>query len=279
MQVIILLALLVLLVWIIFSFGIELALVVATLISAVVWGGYRLTRGKREHEPLLVDYAKSFLPIFLIVLLLRSFLIEPFRIPSGSMIPTLLIGDFILVNKFAYGIRLPVTKTKVIENEDPQRGDVIVFRYPEDPKTDFIKRVVAVPGDKVSYRRKQLVLNGEPVPIEISGPYSGNGTDSVRVAGTLVGTEQLTGEPHPVLINPRAPDFSPNCRFLGYEEVEVPAGHYFVMGDNRDDSRDSRCWGFVPDGNLVGKAFLIWMSFDPNRPGIVAWDRIGMGIN
>lgn len=279
MQYVILVGLLVFLVWVIFSFGIELALVLATVISAVVWGGHRLSRGKSAHEPLLVDYAKSFLPIFLIVLLLRSFLIEPFRIPSGSMIPTLLIGDFILVNKFAYGIRLPVTKTKIIDNNTPERGDVMVFRYPEDPKTDFIKRVVGVAGDTISYRRKQLVLNGEPVPIQVTNPYSSNGTDSIRVAGTLQGAEQLEAEEHAVLINPRAPDFSPNCRFLGYEEVEVPEGHYFVMGDNRDDSRDSRCWGFVPDQNLVGKAFLIWMSFDPNRPGLVAWDRIGKSIN
>lgn len=279
MQVIILFGLLGFLIWVIFSFGIELALVLATLISAVVWGGYRLSRGKTDHEPLLVDYARSFLPIFLIVLLLRSFLIEPFRIPSGSMIPTLLIGDFILVNKFAYGIRLPVSKTKIIENGEPQRGDVMVFRYPEDPKTDFIKRVIGVPGDKISYRHKQLVINGKPVPIHVNGPYAGGGTDSIRVAGSLEGAEQLEPVEHSVLINPRAPDFSPNCRVLDKGQIEVPEGQYFVMGDNRDDSRDSRCWGFVPDANLVGKAFLIWMSFDPNRSGVVAWDRIGKGIN
>jgi signal peptidase I len=282
MQITILVAVAVLLVWVISAFGIEAALVLATLLSGVAWlvdkVWLRRRRGEGTREPLTIEYARSFFPIFLVVLLLRSFVVEPFRIPSGSMMPTLLVGDFILVNKFAYGLRLPVTKTKILDNDDPQRGDVVVFRFPLNPRTDYIKRVVALPGDRVAYRNKTLFINGEPQPIESIGPYRAEGS-GIRANGSIEGRETLGDAEHAVLVNPFVPDFSPGCDFLGHREVTVPAGHYFAMGDNRDDSNDGRCWGFIPEGNLVGKAFVIWLSWDWQRPGFMAWNRLGSTID
>jgi len=269
-----------LLIWIIFQFGIESALAVGTLISGIVWLIYRLVKGKQEKDAVLphyVEYARSFFPIFLIVLLLRAFLAEPFRIPSGSMMPSLLVGDFILVNKFTYGIRMPITKTKVIDVNEPERGDVVVFRWPVNPRLDYIKRLVALPGDKVRYQNKTLFINGEAMKIEPIGQYSPIGS-GMRALGSFEGREDLMGVEHSVLVNPLAPDFSPSCTFMGYQEVEVPKGHYLMVGDNRDDSNDGRCWGFVPEANLVGKAFFVWFSLDWERPGFIAWDRIGNSI-
>lgn len=268
------------LVWIILQFGIEPALAVGTLISGVVWFAYKFKNGKPKdlsELPPYAEYARSFFPIFLAVLLLRAFLVEPFRIPSGSMMPTLLVGDFILVNKFTYGIRLPVTKTKVIDVNDPERGDVVVFRLPSNPRLDYIKRMVAMPGDKVRYSNKTLFINGEPMKIQPIGSYTPVGS-GMRALGSFEGKEDLAGVEHSVLINPMSPDFGPGCGFLGYKEVVVPEGHYLMVGDNRDDSNDGRCWGFVPEENLVGKAFFVWMSFDWERPGVVAWDRIANSI-
>jgi signal peptidase I len=281
MQSLVLVAFFGALVWVIFQFGIEPALAIGTLVSGLVWFGYRLFKGKPRHDaelPPLAEYARSFFPIFLAVLLLRAFLVEPFRIPSGSMMPTLLVGDFILVNKFTYGIRMPVTKTKMIDMNEPQRGDVVVFRWPVNPRLDYIKRVVGVPGDKVRYQNKTLYINGEPMPIQPVGPYTPVGSGA-RALGSFEGREDLTGVEHSVLINPLSPDFNPSCTFLGYREVEVPAGHYMMVGDNRDDSNDGRCWGFVPEENLVGKAFFIWFSLDWERPGIIGWSRIGDTID
>ncbi len=218
--------------------------------------------------PVAVDYARSFFPVFLIVLLLRSFLVEPFRIPSGSMMPTLLIGDFILVNKYEYGIRLPVLNWKVLPVGAPERGDVVVFRYPEDPSTPYIKRVVGVPGDAIVYRDKVLYVNGERVAQVDAGVYVGVGAGAGHT-GAMVRREALTGAGHDILIVEERPSFD--------VEVLVPEGSYFVLGDNRDNSRDSRYWGFVPDGNLVGRAFLIWMNWD-SRNGGVEWRRIGNSI-
>ncbi|MGE0859125.1 MAG: signal peptidase I [Gammaproteobacteria bacterium] len=209
--------------------------------------------GESPATPWLADYARSFFPIFLIVLLLRSFLVEPFRIPSGSMIPTLLIGDFILVNKYEYGIRLPVLNKKVLPLGDPKRGDVVVFRFPLDPSTPFIKRIVGLPGDTVRYVDKTLYVNGEKVPEVPAGTYVGVRSAAVHTGAQLF-KEQLGTRQHDIIETPGAGSLN--------GEYQVPAGHYFVLGDNRDNSRDSRYWGFVPDQNLVGRAFFIWMAWD-----------------
>ncbi len=264
-----------LLVWVVFTFGIEPALALATLVSGVVWLVYRVVKGRSDGQlPTTVEYARSFFPIFLIVLLLRAFLVEPFRIPSGSMMPTLLVGDFILVNKFTYGIRMPVTKTKLIELGEPERGDIVVFRLPQNPRLDYIKRVVGLPGDRIAYRGKTLIINGEPVPLEPIAPYQPEGS-GMRALGSIEGRERLGEVEHSVLVNPMSPDFGPSCQFLGTREVTVPQGQYLMVGDNRDDSNDGRCWGFVPEQNLVGKAFFIWLSWDWQRPGFVALSRLG----
>jgi signal peptidase I len=233
-----------------------------------------------RKEPLLVEYSKSFFPVIFAVLILRSFLVEPFRIPSGSMMPTLLVGDFILVNKFSYGIRLPVWNKKIIDLGDPQRGDPVVFRYPKQPWIDYIKRVVALPGDTIHYRNKTLYVNGEPMGQTSVGQYSGVGS-GVRMTGAVMAVENLDGIEHTILINPLAPDLPMGCQVLRRGPITVPEGQYFVMGDNRDNSNDSRCWGFVPDENLVGKAFGIWMNWDSNINGFppIAWERIGKGID
>jgi signal peptidase I len=220
-------------------------------------------------RPIIVEYARSFFPIFLIVLLLRSFLVEPFRIPSGSMIPTLLIGDFILVNKFTYGIRLPVLNIKVLDLDSPQRGDVVVFRYPEDPSTPFIKRVVGLPGDRITYVAKSLRINGQPAEQAPRGVYGDGGSGAE--ADLLY--ETLDSVVHPILLEPDRPALD-----LDQGEIVVPEGHYFVMGDNRDNSRDSRAWGTVPDDHLIGKAFFIWMNWDSER-GTIGWKRLGRYID
>jgi signal peptidase I len=226
-------------------------------------------------EPVVVEYARSFFPVILIVLLLRSFLVEPFRIPSGSMMPTLLVGDFILVNKFAYGLRWPVLNSKFLEIGDPQRGDVVVFRFPQEPSIDYIKRVVGVPGDEIYYRNKTLYVNGEPAGQAPLGTYTGVGAGR-GMTGAQMLTETIGDVDHRILVHPLAPDFAPGCRQLAYGPVTVPEQSFFVMGDNRDNSNDSRCWGVVPEGNLVGKAFAIWMNWDGARDGFpVDWGRLG----
>jgi len=219
-------------------------------------------------EPLIVEYARSFFPVILAVLVLRSFIIEPFRIPSNSMMPTLLTGDFILVNKFSYGIRLPVIDKKIVDVSLPQRGDVIVFRYPNDPSIDYIKRVVGLPGDRIAYYRKQLRINGEIMAQQALGPYTGVGA-GVGMTGADLSKENIGKVEH--LILTRAVQSSVEDEFV------VPQGEYFVMGDNRDNSNDSRYWGTVPEQNLVGKAFLVWMNWDVSNGG-VAWGRIGSSI-
>lgn len=214
----------------------------------------------------IAEYAKSFFPIIFIVLILRSFLVEPFRIPSGSMMPTLLVGDFILVNKYTYGIRLPVLNKKIVDMGEPERGDVMVFRFPEDPRIDYIKRVVAVPGDKVAYYNKTVYVNGKEWKQTEVGKYIGVGGGE-RMTGADHKIETMTnGDTHEILINPFKP--GPQGEFV------VPEGHYFMMGDNRDNSYDSRFWGPVPEENIVGKAFFIWMNWD----GGVDFSRVGTHI-
>lgn len=232
---------------------------------------------KASREPVATEYARSFFPVILAVLIIRSFLAEPFRIPSSSMMPTLLIGDFILVNKFAYGLRLPVLNKKVVSLGEPERGDVVVFRYPgrsaDDPQrgTDYIKRVIGLPGDEITYRNKTVYVNGAAVPQDALGTYVGQGAGQ-DMTGTALKLEHLPGADHQIL--QQQGDSYPMVREGTYR---VGEGQYFVLGDNRDNSEDSRYWGFVPEENLVGKAFLIWMNWDSKNGG-VELERIGTVI-
>lgn len=221
-----------------------------------------------------MEWGASFFPVILIVFFLRSFLFEPFKIPSGSMIPTLQIGDFILVNKFIYGIRLPVINTKIIDISSPQRGDVMVFRYPEDPSLDYIKRVIGLPGDTVAYQNKRLSINGEAVEttkvLDYHHPERLYYSEQYVVRMGDLEYRYLNDSDAPVFI-PDASRFPyrDNCTYNAAGVIcKVPAGHYFMMGDNRDNSRDSRFWGFVPEQNIVGKAFFIWLNLSsPSRIG------------
>ena len=231
---------------------------------------------KLNKEPLLVEYGKSFFPVLFIVLVLRSFLVEPFQIPSGSMKPTLDVGDFILVNKFSYGIRLPVLDTKVIEVGDPKRGDVMVFRYPSDPAVNYIKRVVGLPGDKIRYTSdKKLYVNDQLVAEQLVGVEPGTLGSAELYKEKLGETEHMIRKE---MSRYRAPPG---------KEWTVPAGHYFMMGDNRDNSNDSRYWddpnipkdelGMVPDKNIVGKAFAVWMSWpEPKASNLPNFSRVGL---
>jgi signal peptidase I len=223
----------------------------------------RKSRAEGAAEPLLVEYSKSFFPVILAVFLIRSFLVEPFKIPSGSMMPTLLVGDFILVNKHTYGLRVPIINNTFFEMNHPQRGDVMVFHYPNDPSMDYIKRVVGLPGDRIEYREKHLVINGQPLEVAFDSDYEYDAPGLNRVAAKKY-REKLGSQPHDILLVNDAPAKD--------GEIVVPPGHYFVMGDNRDNSNDSRFWGFVPEKNVVGKAFLIWWNFDN-------FGRIGNSIN
>lgn len=227
------------------------------------------------RQPTWIEYSGSFFPVIALVFGLRSFLYEPFKIPSTSMVPTLQVGDLILVNKYTYGIRLPILNKKVIEVNNPQRGDVMVFKYPENMALDYIKRVVGVPGDTVTYRNKRLIVNGEQVSYKALPDY----LDEETLSYSKLLTENLNGVAHQILNNPRAPSYVsnphdfPNRDLCTYDAegftCKVPAGQYFMMGDNRDNSLDSRYWGFVPDKNIVGKAFVVWLNLSnfPNNLG------------
>lgn len=238
--------------------------------EAVASGVQATASGKdsRERDPWLIEFCISFFPILLIVLVLRSFIAEPFRIPSGSMMPTLLHGDFILVNKFSYGIRLPVLHTKVLETGEPQRGDVAVFRFPSNPSADYIKRIIGLPGDFIEYRNKTIFINHRPMAQVETGVYHGVGANSV-MNGIPMYSEDLQVLSHGVLVR----DPKRNRPIAEH----VPENHYFVMGDNRDHSSDSRSWGFVPEKNLVGRAFLVWMNWDYAGKNF-DFDRVGEKI-
>jgi signal peptidase I len=283
------------------NFDFPLIMFIAILVTGVIWGldhafGLPARRKKAEalegsggsaeaveklyREPVFVEYARAFFPVILIVFLLRSFLVEPFRIPSGSMLPGLLPGDFILVNKFAYGVRLPIINTKVINLGDIRRGDVVVFRYPRDPSINYIKRLVGLPGDKIVFKNRQLFVNDSEIALVPKGEF--------KFQETLGGIstykrylENLAGLEHDVIYTVTENDSENDDQVL---EITVPAGQYFVMGDNRDRSNDSRYWGFVPDSNLVGEAFYIWFSWDMAAiedwfPARIRWHRIGNSIN
>ncbi len=247
-----------------------LMLVILSLVSGIIylldvifWAKKR----KPEQNPTrIIEYSRSFFPVFFIVLLLRSFLIEPFRIPSGSLEPTLLVGDFLAVNKFAYGLRLPVWEKKVVSIANPKTGEIAVFRWPPDPSYDYIKRVIGVPGDKVAYHNKVLSINGK----EMKQTFIEYTTDESSSRAVAKYRENLNGVEHFIYVRPdvAAVDF----------EIEVPEGQYFMMGDNRDDSADSRFWGFVSDKYLRGKAFIVWMSWN-GKTDMVRWKKIGNFIH
>ena len=264
--------------------GFAAVLLTATIITGLIWLidalAFRKQRAAGAQDPVLVEMAKSFFPVILIVFTLRSFLFEPFKIPSGSMVPTLLVGDFILVNKFTYGIRIPVINKKIAEMNSPQRGDVMVFRYPEDMSKDFIKRVIGTPGDTIAYKNKRLTLNGKPVTTVATGAYTDTESGGVRFFEAY--TEQLAEKPHQMMVDPRFPSLDlarvrqfPNKSNCTYNDdgmsCKVPTGHFLMMGDSRDNSDDGRYWGFVPEENIVGKAVLVWMNFS-------SFKRIGTAI-
>ncbi len=229
-----------------------------------------------EHEPWYLDYARSFFPVVLLVFVLRGFIIEPFRIPSGSMLPTLEIGDFILVNKSTYGVRLPIIYDKIIPINTPERGDIMVFRFPGDNKTNYIKRVIGLPGDEIEYRHKQLLINGQVINLQEDGeyiPFSPQGIERPQARySQVVPTDNDSDEnvEFSVLLEPSSSS--------GDKKVEVPEGHYFVLGDNRDHSLDGRFWGFVPDENIVGKAFFIWFHAYTSPCCKFDFSRVGEGL-
>jgi signal peptidase I len=263
----------------------SVVLVVAAAVTGIVWLLDAVWLRKRRQtlaaslgrpaddpafaQPSSAEYARSFFPVIIIVLVIRSFLFEPFRIPSDSMMPTLLNGDFIFVSKFSYGLRLPITHTKILDIGEPKRGDVIVFRLPKEPSVNYIKRLVGLPGDHIQVRGRELYINGQLVPVEESGRYRGPRNDGPH-AFAIEATEYLGEVEHRVL-------YIPGSREADFDAI-VPEGHYFFMGDNRNNSSDSRfpAVGFVPERNLVGKAVRIWMNWD--LPSAPIWDRIGNRI-
>ncbi len=262
--------------------NIELVLVVLSFLSGLIWAidhwvflpkrQVAKEQGNELAQPLIAEYARSLFPIFFIVLLLRSFLFEPFRIPSKSMMPTLLVGDFILVNKYTYGLRLPVLHTKIMDINTPQRGDVVVFRYPRRPEINYIKRLIGVPGDHIVYKNKHVYVNGKLEKQQLIGKYPiWCSDDRSFLEGRSCShlTENLEGKQHDILIREEAP--------VLYHEFIIPEGQYFMMGDNRDNSNDSRFWGTVPEENLVGRAVLVWMSWDWGHG--ISWQRIGNVID
>lgn len=250
-----------------FNVGILLLLVILTFGSLVIWlvDKYCFLPArilKNKKEPLLVDYARSLFPIFLIVLLVRSFLFQPFRVPTGSLEPTVMPNDFVVVSQYAYGLRLPVINTKIVNIGEPKHGDIVVFRYPVDPSVDFVKRAIGLPGDHVVYKDKVLYINGQ----EMKQTFLRDGED-VEPTGNIpskVMEEDLFGIKHEILLHNdggETEDF----------DIVIPQGYYFMMGDNRDGSADSRIWGYVPEANLIGKALVIWLSFDHG----IRWSRMG----
>ncbi len=258
-----------------------LILVVLSAVSGTVWLlDHLLFAAKRQRaaqmdgaeeyrEPAVVEYSKSFFPVLFIILMIRSFLVEPFTIPSSSMVPSLLIGDFILVNKFTYGLRLPVANVKVLEIGSPERGDVVVFRKPGEEGVNYVKRLIGLPGDSVTYQGKMIYINGQPMTQRPIGRYVGQGSNAESTGAELL-SENLDGIEHQLL--KMGSRLSPEGTWV------VPEGQFFVMGDNRDNSQDSRVWGMVPEGNLVGKAFFVWMHWDWKLSGFVSWNRIGTKV-
>jgi signal peptidase I len=292
-----------------------LVLLLITIITGLVWWfDVAFLRGRRAAaaraagqepaaipEPATVDYARSFFPVALVVLLLRAFVFEPFRIPSDSMMPTLLDGDFIIVNKYIYGLRWPVLNRKFLDISAPQRGDVVVFRYPKDTSVNYIKRLVGLPGDRIQVRADRVTVNGKPVPFDIVGSYDDGCYLNMQLAVERLGTHThqsmlcqaplrftITAEPPPSCNRPNARGYFCDARAaeaLGGDadprefDMTVPPDQYLMMGDNRDNSEDGRVWGFVPEDHLVGKATRIWFNWDLQRSGGPVWKRIGSHID
>jgi signal peptidase I len=255
-----------------------LFMVVILLITGFVWlldiVVLRKNRLVGVEEPWYVEYAKSFFPVILLVFTLRSFLVEPFKIPSASMMPTLIAGDYILVNKFNYGLRVPILNNTFFETGHPKRGDVFVFHYPPEPTIDYIKRVVGLPGDKIQYQDKHLIVNGIVLDVKFEDTYEYE-MQGANIISARRSKEQLGDVNHDILIHDipnQYNDDAPGAKLQAGETITVPEGNYFAMGDNRDNSADSRVWGFVPEKNLVGKAFFIWMNIDK-------FGRIGTSIH
>lgn len=251
-----------------FSEIIVTLVLISGIISLIDIFPWKLKKTRGQESSVIVEYARSFFPIMLLILVIRSFIAEPFRIPSASMLPTLHIGDFILVNKYPYGIRLPILNYKVFDVGNPKRGDVLVFRFPKDPSINYIKRVIGLPGDKIGYFNKTIFINDNDIQQNIKIKDG----DLLKLIDKKIELrfEHLGITGHDVLVSP-VQDFAEG-------EIIVPDGHYFVMGDNRDNSNDSRFWGTVPKENLVGKGLVIWMSWDWNVGGIV-WNRLASLIN
>ena len=244
----------------------EFYLFLATILSGLMWLIHRLLPMKNFLMSIMATVGSLF-GVLLLVLVIRSFLAEPFRIPSGSMLPTLEIGDFILVNKFAYGLRLPVFRKQIWDFGKPQHGDVVVFKYPRNPSQDFIKRVVGVAGDTIEYKNKVVYVNGVKVGQEVIGK-----ADEFRSYPAMKLEETLPDRKYEIYVYPTG--------YTGNGKWEVPSGHYFVMGDNRDNSNDSRVWGFVPETNLIGHAFLVWMHWNlDDFPNVIDFSRIGKSID
>ncbi len=258
-------------------FDFSFVLVVLALVTGVIagldrwiWRPRRVAAGEGAREPLAVEWSRSFFPVILLVLVLRSFLYEPFRIPSDSMMPTLIQGDFIFVNKWGYGLRLPVLNWKVLPIGEPERGDVIVFRKPTEPSVVFIKRLVGLPGDTIRVQGAQVSVNGRPLPIEPIDGY--RGPKEAQYGYAVVAEERMEDGAHQIMFDRSR---------MGTDGVwEVPAGHYFMMGDNRNNSRDSRFpeVGFVPAENLIGQAVVIWLSFNPDEGSLLLWERMATRI-
>lgn len=255
-------------------FGLILLSLVVILVCKFVFPNI----AKRADEPWYLDYSRSFFPVLLLVFLLRSFVAEPFRIPSGSMLPTLELGDFILVNKYTYGLRLPILHKKIIDINEPKRGDVVVFRFPPNPSQNYIKRLIGLPGDVIEYRRQTLYVNGEKIPTFKMDDYIQDGKTRAQDQFKQVlpvGGAQSNKVSSSILLQKNSSLFANSGRW------EVPQGHYFMMGDNRDNSQDSRSnsFTFVPDENIVGRAFFVWMSWNIGSGGSADWERFGTKIS
>jgi signal peptidase I len=263
------------------NINVPLILVILALITGIIWlfdAIFFARQRKVAHKkmPVIVDYARSFFPIILIVLCIRSFIVNPFRVPSGSLEPTILVNEFIAVNQFTYGIRLPVLNTKIIKIGEPKVGDIVVFRYPANPSINFIKRVIGTPGDHVVYMNKTLYINGKKIPRHFIKNTIDVGEGNIPVK---VFAETIDGKTHLIYIRKRG-------GYTSNFDIVVPKNMYFMMGDNRDGSQDSRYWGFVPEKNIEGKAFLIWFSIDKDHPmdhfyemyKKIRWHRIGTRI-